>query len=141
MSSIKSRTVHARYKDETLLSIIDYYEKFGPSDDSPLTKKVPLVVAACMQSLREEGKLPTYPREEVADRLQAAMDNRVGFDSTPKVEPVDIVIEKFTVTAIICSGAQNLYSCIGASTPKRLLLAILIGAGCSICSSVSSGGS
>jgi len=88
-----TRVVHARFSEETLLSIMDYYEKFGPDAQMGVTTKVPLVLTACMKSLREAGVLPTHPADTISDGLQAAIDNKPGFSDLPIIKPLDVVLE------------------------------------------------
>ncbi len=65
----RTRVIHSRIDEETLLSAVEFYDTRGGSAQDPLSSKVATVLATLMLALREQGDIPTHDPSEVGALL------------------------------------------------------------------------
>ena len=84
----RTRVIHTRIDEETLLSVVEFYNDRGGKSDDPLSTKVSVVLATMMYSLRERGDIETYDPSEVGalldDHLQKSSQLRPVSISGPR---------------------------------------------------------
>lgn len=62
---MRTRVIHTRIDEETLVSCVEFYNSRGGNEQDPLSTKVSVVLATFMNSLREGGELQSHNPEDV----------------------------------------------------------------------------
>jgi len=96
---MSSNVIHIRLDDESLLSMLEYTEKFIPlNKNAPLGTQTAFVIRSCMQGLIESGAIPKHEPSAIVQLLrdklgvQGIVDNAPSF--SPQVTNPDDLIPK-----------------------------------------------